>query len=68
MKIIFIQNLDIVKIHNFVVLSFFSFEVIKMLKKSNYIFSLEGILDFSHLQFDNVRAKSDRNCMKGKRV
>jgi hypothetical protein len=32
-----------------------------MLKKINYIFSLEDI-------FDTVKAKSDKNDMKGKRV
>jgi hypothetical protein len=39
-----------------------------MLKKINYIFSLEGIFDFSHSWFDTVGAKSDRNDMKGKKV
>jgi hypothetical protein len=39
-----------------------------MLKKINYIFSLEGIFDFSHSRFGTVKAKSDRNDMNGKRV
>jgi len=39
-----------------------------MLKKINYIFSLEGIFDFSHKQLDTVRAKSDENDMKGQKV
>jgi len=39
-----------------------------MLKKINYIFGLEGILDFSYSRFDTVRVKSDRNGTKGKRV
>ena len=39
-----------------------------MLKKINYIFSLDSILDFSHSRFDTVRAKSDENDMKGTRV
>ena len=34
---------------------FFSFEVVKMLKKINDIFRLRGIFDFLHLQFDGVR-------------
>ena len=37
-----------------------------MLKKINYIFSLENIFDFSHSWFDTVRVKSNRNGMKGK--
>jgi hypothetical protein len=39
-----------------------------MLKKINYIFSLEDIFDFSRSRFDTIRAKSDENGMKGKRV
>jgi hypothetical protein len=38
-----------------------------MLKKINYIFSLEGIFDFLHSRFDTVRIKFDRNGMKGKK-
>jgi hypothetical protein len=39
-----------------------------MLKKFNYIFSLEGIFDFLHSRIDTVRAKFDGNGMKSKRV
>ena len=38
---------------------FFSFEVVKMLKKINNIFELKGIFVFSHLQFNGVRAQTD---------
>ena len=37
--------IDLDEIYNFLVLSF-SFEVVKMLKKINDIFRLEGIFDF----------------------
>jgi len=39
-----------------------------MLKKFNYIFNLEDIFDFLHSRFDNVRAKSNGNDIKDKRV
>ena len=45
----YIKIIDLDEIYNFLVLSFFSFEVVKMLKKINDIFRLKGIFDFSHL-------------------
>ena len=36
-----------------------------MLKKINDIFRLKGIFDFSHLQFDGVRAQTDGSGMDG---
>ena len=36
-----------------------------MLKKINDIFTLRGIFVFSHLQFDGVRAQTDRSVMEG---
>ena len=36
-----------------------------MLKKINDIFRLKGIFDFSHLQFDGVRAQTDGSGMEG---
>ena len=36
-----------------------------MLKKTNNIFILKGIFDFSHLQFDGVRAQTDGSGMEG---
>ena len=36
-----------------------------MLKKINDIFRLKGIFDFSHLQFDGVRAQTDDSDMEG---
>ena len=57
--------IDLDEIYNFLVLSFFSFEVIKMLKKINDIFRLKSIFDFSHLQFDGVRAQTDGSGMEG---
>jgi len=36
-----------------------------MLKKINAIFRLKGIFDFSHLQFDGVRAPTDNSGMEG---
>ena len=44
---------------------FFLFEVVKMLKKINDIFRLKGIFDFSHLQFDGVKAQTDGSGMEG---
>ena len=41
--------IDLDEIYNFLVLSFFSFEVVKILKKINDIFKHKGIFDFSHL-------------------
>ena len=38
-----------------------------MLKKINDIFRLKGIFDFSHLQFDTIRAQSDGSGMEGKK-
>jgi len=38
-----------------------------MLKKINDIFRLKGIFDFSHLQFDDVRAQTDGSGMEGKK-
>ena len=35
-----------------------------MLKKINDIFKLKGIFDFSHLQFDGVRAQTDGSSTK----
>ena len=56
--------IDLDEIYNFLVLSF-SFEVVKMLKKINNIFRLKSIFDFSHLQFDTVRAQTDGSGMEG---
>ena len=36
-----------------------------MLKKINNIFRLKGIFDFSHLQFDGVRAQTNGSGMEG---
>jgi len=36
-----------------------------MLKKINGIFRLRGIFDFSHLQFDGVRAQTDGSGIEG---
>ena len=52
----YMKIVDLDQIYNFLVLSFFSFKVVKTLKKINDIFILNGIFDFSHLQFDGVRA------------
>ena len=57
--------IDLDEIYNFLVLSFFSFEVVKVLKKINDIFTLKGIFIFSHLQFDDVRAQTDGSGMEG---
>ena len=38
-----------------------------MLKKINDIFRLKDIFDFSHLQFDTVRAQSDGSGIEGKK-
>jgi len=38
-----------------------------MIKKLS-LFRPEDIFDFSHLQFDTVRAKSDESGVEGKRV
>jgi len=38
-----------------------------MLKKINDIFRLKSIFDFSHLQFDTVRAQSYGSGMEGKK-
>jgi hypothetical protein len=64
----YINIVDHDEIYNFLVLSFFSFEIIKMLKKINCLFRHEGIFDFSYPQFDIVRAKSDGSSVEGKRV
>ena len=56
--------IDLDEIYNFLVLSF-SFEVVKMLKKINDIFRHKSIFDFSHLQFDGVRAQTDGSGMEG---
>ena len=60
----YIKIIDLDKIYNFLVLSF-SFEVVKMLKKINDIFRYKDIFDFSHLQFDGVRAQTDGSGMEG---
>jgi hypothetical protein len=39
-----------------------------MLKKINWIFRHEGIFDFSYLQFNTVRVKSDGSGVESKRV
>jgi hypothetical protein len=39
-----------------------------MLKKINGIFRPKGVFDFSHLQFDVVRTKSDVSDVEGKKV
>ena len=36
-----------------------------MLKIINDIFRLKGIFDFSHLQFDGIRAQTDGSGMEG---
>ena len=56
--------IDLDKIYNFLVLSFFSFEVVKMLKKINNIFELKGIFVFSHFQFDGVNVQTDGSGME----
>ena len=56
--------IDLDEIYNFRVLSFF---IVKMLKKINDIFRFKGIFDFSHLQFDTVRAQSDGSGTEGKK-
>ena len=57
--------IDLDEIYNFLVLSFFSFEVVKMLKKINDIFRHKSIFDFSHLQFDSVRPQTDGSGIDG---
>ena len=52
----YMKTVALNEIYNFLVLSFFSFEVVKMLKNINDIFRPKGIFDFSHLQFDTIRA------------
>jgi hypothetical protein len=37
-----------------------------MLKKINWIFRHEGIFDFSYMQFNTVRVKSDGSGVEGK--
>ena len=61
----YMKIIDLDEIYNFLVLSFFLFEVVKMLKKINNIFDLKGIFVFSHLQFDGVRAQTDGSGMEG---
>ena len=39
--------------------------MVKILKKINDIFRLKGIFNFSHLQFDGVRAQIDGSGMEG---
>ena len=65
--IFYMKIIDLDKIYNFLVLSFISFEIVKMLKKINDIFRPKGIFDFSHLQFDTVRVQSDGSGIKGKK-
>ena len=36
--------------------------------KNNYIFKPEGIYEFSHSQFNTIRAKSNGNGMNSKKV
>ena len=55
----YIKNLDLYEIYNFLILSFFYFQ-----KKINNIFEFKGIFVFSHLQFDSVRAWTDRSSME----
>ena len=57
MKIIYLDE-----IYNFIVLSFF---IWSRSKKINDIFRLKNIFDFSHLQFDGVRAQTDGSGMEG---
>ena len=45
----YIKIIDLDEIYNFLILSFFLFEVVKMLKKINNIFRLKGIFVFSYL-------------------
>ena len=60
----YMKIIDLDEIYNFLVLSF-SFEAVKTLKKINDIFRLNGIFDFSHLQFDGVRTQTDDSGMEG---
>jgi len=39
-----------------------------MLKKINCVFRPDGIFNFLHLQFDNIKTKSDGSGIKDKRV
>ena len=39
-----------------------------MLKKIDDIFRLKAIFDFSHLQFDTVRAQSDGSGIEGEKI
>ena len=55
------------KIYNFLVLSFFHLKSLRCLKKINDIFRLKGIFDFSHLQFDDVRAQTDGSGMEDRK-
>ena len=59
--------IDLDEIYNFLVLSFFYLKSLRCLKTINDIFKLKGILDFSHLQFNGVRAKANCSGMKGKK-
>ena len=52
----YMKIIDLNEIYNFLVLSF-SFEVVKMLKKINDIFRLNGIFDFSHLRLTALEPK-----------
>ena len=58
------KTIDLDEIYNFLVLSFFLFEAVKMLKKINNIFRLKGIFVFSHLQFDGFRVQTDGSGME----
>jgi hypothetical protein len=52
--------IDLDEICNFLVLIFFHLKSLRCWNK--------GIFDFSHLQFDTVRAQSDGSGMEGKKV
>ena len=44
---------------------FFHLKSLRCSKKNNDIFTLKGIFDFSHLQFDGIRAQTDGSGMEG---
>ena len=44
---------------------FFHLKSLRCLKKINDTFRHKGIFDFSHLQFDGVRAQTDGSGMEG---
>ena len=61
----YMKIIDLDKIYNFLV---FHLTSLRCSKKINNIIRLKGIFDFSHLQFDGVRAQTDDSGMEGTKM